>query len=140
MQQVEVEHHYRASPQSLWDVYTDHAGWSEWAATPGARLVKEGATERNGTGAVRGFVGGLREEVLEFDAPNRMSYRVIAGSFPIKNHHGEVFFNLEGEGTRLVWRCRFDSKIPGLGPLLQRFVAWTFRRSLAGLERHMGSR
>jgi len=139
MQHVEVEHHYRQSPQAIWDVYTDHAGWAEWAATPGACLVKEGATERNGTGAVRGFLGGLREEIFDFDAPKRMTYRVTAGSFPIRDHQGEVLLEPEGEGTRLIWRCRFESKIPGLGRPIQKFVTWTFRRSLAGLERHMAS-
>ena len=140
MQHVEVQHHYEASPQAVWDVYTDHAGWRDWASTPGACLLKEGETERNGTGAVRGFIGGLEEEILDFEAPRRMSYRVIAGSFPIREHFGEVLLEPEGAGTRLVWRCRFESKLPGLGGLLQRFVSWTFRKSLAGLERHMVER
>ncbi len=140
MQYIRVEHVYAAPPRELWDVYTDHAGWSAWAATPGARLVKEGTTERNGTGAVRGFIGGLREEILDFEPPKRMSYRVTAGSFPIKNHFGEVFLEPEGSDTRLIWCCQFDPKIPGSGTLLQRYVSWTFQRSLAGLERHLNAR
>jgi uncharacterized protein YndB with AHSA1/START domain len=140
VQHVEVEHQYQQSPQAVWDVYTDHAGWKEWAAAPGACLVKEGVSERNGTGAVRGFIGGLREEILDFEAPKRMTYRVTAGSFPIRNHHGEVELEPVGEGTRLIWRCRFESKIPGLGALLQRYVSWTFSRSLAGMARHMATR
>jgi len=139
VQHVEVEHRYPQSPQEAWDVYTDHAGWKQWASTPGSRLVKEGVSERNGAGAVRGFIGGLREEILDFEPPRRMTYRVIAGSFPIRNHHGEVELEPVGEGTRLIWRCRFESKIPGLGPLLERFVSWTFSRSLAGMERYMAA-
>ncbi len=136
MQQVEVTHRYNAKPQDVWDVYTDHARWSEWAGTPGSRLAREGSPERNGKGAVRAFAGGMREEVVDFDPPKRMTYTIIAGFFPVKNHLGEVVFEPDGDGTRVVWRCRFESKIPGLGGLLRRFVTSTFRRALAGLERH----
>lgn len=136
MQQVEVTHRYDAPPQAVWDVYTDHAGWREWAGTPGARLAKEGNSDRNGTGAVRAFVGGLREEILDFDPPKRMTYTVTAGLFPIKEHLGEVILEPDGDGTRIVWRCRFESKIPGLGGLLQKFVTSSFTKALAGLERH----
>ena len=136
MQHVEVVHRFNAPPQAVWDVYTDHARWSEWAGTPGSRLVKEGSRERNGTGAVRAFLGGLREEVLDFEPPKRMTYRVVGGLFPIRDHLGEVTLEPDGDGTRLVWRCRFESRIPGLGGILQRFVTATFRRALRGLERH----
>ena len=140
MQQVDVNHYYSTEQQSVWDVYSDHAGWREWAMTPGSHLVKEGTTERDGSGAVRGFLGGLREEILDFEPPKRMTYRVIGGLFPIKNHMGEVLLESEGDGTRLIWRCRFDPMIPGTGALLQRFISWTFRRSLAGLERYLNAR
>jgi uncharacterized protein YndB with AHSA1/START domain len=136
VQQVEVTHRYDAPPQAVWDVYTDHARWSEWAGTPGARLLREGSPDPNGTGAVRAFVGGLREEVLEFEPPKRMTYTVTAGLFPIEQHLGEVLLEPDGTGTRVVWRCRFESRIPGLGGLLRRFVTSSFTRALAGLERH----
>ncbi|MBW2418772.1 MAG: SRPBCC family protein [Deltaproteobacteria bacterium] len=136
MQQVEVTHRYDAPLEAVWAVYTDHARWSEWAGTPGARLAREGSPDKNGAGAVRAFVGGLREEILDFEPPKRMTYSVTAGLFPIKEHFGEVLFEPDGDGTRIVWRCRFESKIPGLGGLLQRFITWSFSKALAGLERH----
>ena len=133
---VEVRHRFDASPQAVWDVYTDHARWSEWAGVPGSRLIEPGQVDPNGVGAVRGFAGGLREEVLRFEPPKRMTYRVVAGLFPIKDHEGEVIFEPEGESTLVIWRCHFKSKIPGLGGLLERFITSTFRRGLEGLERH----
>jgi uncharacterized protein YndB with AHSA1/START domain len=135
MQRVEVEHRYAAPPQAVWDIYTDHARWREWAGTPGSRLAIAGQPNRNGTGAVRAFPGGIREEILTFEPPKRMTYTVIGGFFPIRDHLGEVFFEPDGEGTRIVWRCRFESRIPGLGGLIERFITATFRRALAGLER-----
>ena len=136
MQEVEVSHRYDAPPQAVWDVYTDHARWSEWAGTPGSRLTKQGSPDPNGTGAVRAFVGGLREEVLDFEPPKRMTYTVTAGLFPVKDHLGEVRFEPDGDGTRIVWRCRFESKIPGLGGLLRRVVVSSFTKALEGLEHH----
>ena len=136
VRRVEVQHRFNASPQAVWDVYSDHARWSEWAGTPGSRLVVRGHPDPNGVGAVRGFVGGMREEVLTFDPPKRMTYTVIAGLFPVKDHEGEVVFEADGDGTLVTWRCRFKSKIPGLGGLLERVVTGTFRRGLEGLERH----
>lgn len=132
--EVEVEHRYDASPEAVWAVYSDHARWSEWAGTPGSRLVVQGSPDPNGVGAVRGFAGGTREEILSFDPPKRMTYTVTAGIMPMKNHFGEVTLEPDGSGTRLRWRCRFDSKIPGLGGLLRRMITRVFSAALAGLE------
>ncbi len=136
MNHVEVEHRYGAPPEAVWAVYVDHARWSEWAGTPGSRLIVRGSPDPNGVGAVRGFFGGMREEIKSFDPPNRMTYSVIGGFFPVKNHLGEVTFEADGHGTVVRWRCWFDSKVPGLGGLMQRFIGTTFARALAGLERH----
>jgi hypothetical protein len=65
-----------------------------------------------------------------------MTYRVVKGGPPMKNHHGEVFFEPEGDGTRVRWRCRFDSKVPGLGGLMRFFVTRVFRTALDGLAVH----
>ena len=64
-----------------------------------------------------------------------MTYRLVSGGLPMKDHLGEVTFEPDGEGTRVVWRCRFDSRIPGLGGLLQRFVTRFFESALEGLAR-----
>ncbi|MCP4003846.1 MAG: SDR family NAD(P)-dependent oxidoreductase [bacterium] len=136
MRSVEVRRRFEAPPRAVWDVYTDHARWSEWAGTPGSRLVAKGQHDPNGVGAVRSFTGGVREQVLSFDPPRRMTYTVISGPFPIKDHEGEVVFEPDGDGTLVTWRCRFKSKIPGLGGLLERIVTSIFARGLEGLERH----
>jgi uncharacterized protein YndB with AHSA1/START domain len=139
MQKVEVVRSFPAPPQAVWDAYTDHARWSEWAGFPKSWLEVPGQPDRNGTGAVRGFgAGGVKvlEEVLDFEPPKRMTYRLIKGPMPIANHLGEVRFEPEQGGTRVVWGCQFDSKIPGLGGLLRLFITRTFRTALEGLARH----
>ncbi len=138
MQHVEVERHFDADPRSVWDVYTDHAGWSGWAGFSRSWLETEGAPERNGVGAVRGFGNGpltVFEEVLEFEPPKRMTYRVVRGGVPMKNHLGSVTLEPEGDGCRLVWECRFEPRIPGTGGLLRRGIERVFRSALEGLAR-----
>ena len=140
MQNVEVVRLFDTAPEDLWAVYTDHAGWSRWAGFQKSYLEKKGSPDPNGTGAVRvlGSSGvDAVEEVLDFEPPRRMTYRIVRGALPMKNHLGEVCLEPDGNGTRLVWRCRFESKIFGLGWLLQGIVTTFFRRALAGLDRHL---
>jgi uncharacterized protein YndB with AHSA1/START domain len=139
MQKIEVRHTFDAPPQAVWDAYTDHARWKEWAGFPKSWLEVEGSPDRNGTGCVRGLGQGpmtVFEEVRDFEPPKRMTYTVVRGAVPFKNHLGEVVFEPEGDGTLVIWRCRFDSKVPGLGWLFQRYVSGIFRKALHGLERH----
>ena len=139
MQNIEVERRFEAPPEQVWKVYTDHAGWSTWAGLGRARLETEGRPDRNGVGAVRCFKTGpvsVFEEVLTFEPPKRMTYRVVRGGIPImKDHLGEVLLEPDGAGTRLIWRCRFDSKIPGLGAPMRWLVTRLFRQALAGLAK-----
>ncbi len=139
MQHVEVSRRFAAPPQRVWEVYTDHAGWKEWAGFSRSWLETEGRPDRNGTGAVRAFGAGpvvAYEEVLDFEPPKRMTYRVVKGPLPMKNHLGEVIFEPDGDGTRVTWRCRFDSRVPGLGWPMRALVTRVFRNALEGLARH----
>jgi uncharacterized protein YndB with AHSA1/START domain len=139
MPAVEVERHFAAPVEEVWKVYTDHAGWSAWAGFSKSWLEVEGEPDRNGTGAVRAFGSGAvtaYEKVLEFEPPKRMTYTVVRGGLPMKNHQGEVVFTPEDGGTRITWRCRFDSKLPGLGGLMRFAVTRVFRTALDGLAAH----
>lgn len=138
MQEIQVEHRYAAPPRAVWDVYVDHARWNEWAGMSQSRVTRPGSPDPNGAGCVRELGAGpsrALEEVVEFEPPKRLTYRVVGGAMPIRDHLGEVLFEADGDGTRIVWRCRFASKLPGLGPLLRLAVTAFFRHALRGLER-----
>lgn len=140
MQHVEVVKIINAPVQKVWDRYTDHVSWTQWAGLGKVRLAKEGVPPPNGVGCVRVISSGgveVHEEVLSFDAPRRMTYRVIKGGIPIKDHLGEVEFEAQGDATHITWRCRFDSKIPGLGGVFRWLITRLFRNALKGLERTM---
>ena len=139
MQNVEVTRTFSATPEQVWNVYTDHACWNSWAGVTHSSLDVVGNPDKNGTGAVRclGTYGmNAHEEILDFAPPRRMTYRVVKGGLGIKNHLGEVLFDPAGNGTQITWRCRFDTKVPGFGRIMRAIVTRVFRDALDGLERH----
>lgn len=131
MTQVEVQREFAAPREEVFERYTDHLSF--WEFMGSVRLEKEGSPNKNGLGCIR-VIGSppmsAFEEVVAFDPPERMNYRVIKGGLGIKNHLGEVSFEETATGTRILWRCRFDAKIPGLGPLLRIMITRVFRGAL----------
>lgn len=139
MQHVEMKRTFSATPEQVWNVYTDHANWKAWSGVSHSSLEVVGKPDRNGTGAVRclgTYKMNALEEILEFDPPRRMTYRVVKGGLGMKNHLGEVFFDPAGDGTKITWRCRFDSKVPGFSRIMRGIVTRVFRDALDGLARH----
>lgn len=138
VQHVEVEQLIEAPVQQVWDRYTDHVGWAQWAKLGKVRLEREGVPAPNGVGCVREISNtGMKiyEEVLSFEPPRRMTYRLVRGAVPIKDHLGEVIFEPRERGTLVTWRCQFNSKIPGLGGLSRIFITRLFRNVLQSLSR-----
>jgi hypothetical protein len=66
-----------------------------------------------------------------------MTYQVVKGGAGIKNHLGEVLFEPSGSGTKVTWRCRFDTVVPGFGWIMRAFIARIFRTALDGLARNV---
>lgn len=139
MHHVEARRRIAAPRGAVWEVYTDHRSWTDWARLGTVRLEKEGVPAPNGVGCVRVITSGgisVHEEILSFEPPHRMTYRLERGGIPIKNHLGEVVFEDDGAGTLVTWRCRFDSRIPGLGFLWKAIITKVFRDTLAALEHY----
>ena len=138
---VEVRHVFHDPVQRVWDRYTDHAGWTTWAGLGKARLTREGVPAPNGVGCVRAFsragITAVHEEVTSFEPPKRMTYKIVRGGGPLKDHRGEVVFEPHSGGTLVTWRAEFGSRIPGLGGLLRLAIERMFRHALAGLDAHL---
>lgn len=137
MQRVSVERIVAAPPEKAFARFTDHAGWSRWAGVGKVLLAEEGAPEKNGVGCVRAFGSamGLQEEVVEFEPPSRMAYRIRRGGFPIKDHRGEVWFEPHAGGTRVVWSVEFGSKLPFTERAVAVLLRGFFARILARFDR-----
>ncbi len=85
MQHVAAERFYDAPRQRVWDVYTDHRSWTDWAGIGRVTLEPPGDPDENGVGCVRVIRSGgvaAHEEVVEFQPPERMTYRVVRGGLP----------------------------------------------------------
>lgn len=141
MQHVEVRKLIQAPLENVWDRYTDHVSWTRWAGLGNCRLEREGVPAPNGVGAVRAFsrfgITAVHEEVILFEPPRRMVYRIVRGGGPIGDHEGEVLFEPRDGGTLVTWRCRFNSKIPGLGSLIRAGITRVFGAALAGLAKDL---
>jgi hypothetical protein len=140
VQHVEVQQLIAAPVQLVWNQYTDHVSWTDWAGFGRVRREREGLPAPNGVGCVRAissFGVSVYEEVLSFDPPRRMTYRIVRGGLPIRDHLGEVLFEPRDGGTLVTWRCQFDSRIPGLGGVFRAVITRLFRNGLRGLAQHL---
>src|SRR5512143_2442416 len=114
MQHVEVVEQFPLPPEVVFDRYTDHVSWQRWAGLGRVTLARQGVPAPNGVGCVRviSTAGiGVHEEILSFERPRRMTYRLIKGPVPLRDHVGEVVFE-PAAGTRVTWRCQFNSAVP----------------------------
>jgi uncharacterized protein YndB with AHSA1/START domain len=86
---------------------------------------------RNGAGASRelkvGPLPGFVETNTEVIPNELIRYRITKGGV-LKNHEGVMRFSRQGTGSRLEYTIDFDSKVPGLGPVIKK-----------GLERNIGA-
>ena len=138
MKHVEVRQVIEAPVPTVWERYTDHVSWTEWAGLGTVRLERPGVPPPNGVGSVRAISNlgvTVFEEVMTFDAPQRMTYRVVKGGIPIKDHLGEVTFEPHARGTLVTWRCQFNSRVPGLAGAFRLLIGRIFRNALRGLAR-----
>lgn len=139
MNEVCVEAVIDAPRARVWERFTDHAGWTDWAGLGKVHLEAEGSDHRNGTGAIRVItsvgVMKVREQVTAWAPCVSMKYTVLSG-IPINNHAGEVqFTDLDRRTrTRVVWRCRYET-LWGMGALSRAIVKSAFSRVLARLNR-----
>ncbi len=127
-----------ATPESVWEVYADHRGWERWAGVKEVVLRREGEPAPNGVGAsrvIRARGMAVEEEIVAFDPPRRMSYRLIAGA-PIRDHLGEVLLEGTEGGTLVTWRVSFATRIPFAGRLLARALETNLRGILDRLAEY----
>ena len=135
VQHIEVYARSSAPPPAVWRWLADASSWSEWSMLSDTSLESPGSPTPDGVGAIRrlGRAGRFsREEVLEFEPPLHLGYRLLSG-VPVRDYVAGVYLSADGGGTLIVWRARFTAKVPGTGLLIR----WFFRRVLAGFARNL---
>jgi len=103
-----------APVETVFEVLTDHRGYSRITPLRSSTLEHEGSPDPNGTGAIRvlALAGPpIREEVTVFERPHRFAYRALSG-VPAKEHTGTVNLSSRGAETMLTWRVDSTPKLP----------------------------
>ena len=137
MQRISVSQVFAAPVERVYAHLAEHENLEE---VFGARItrVRDGHSDRNGTGSVRALklnpVLPAFEETVTQAVPNELiEYRITQGS-PLKDHVGVMRFAPEGTGSRLDYTIDFESKIPGAGGLIKAIIEKSVRRGLAGVD------
>jgi uncharacterized protein YndB with AHSA1/START domain len=106
-----------APPETVFDLFTDHRGYSKITSLRRSELEREGEPAPNGVGAIRVLTAvgpPLREEVIAYERPSRFSYTLLSG-LPVRDHVGTVELTPEGDGTRMVYVVRTTPTVPLVG-------------------------
>lgn len=135
---VRVTHVVPGTPTAAFTCFNDYSGWKHWAGFPPVTLDREGTDHPSGVGAIRRFaiIPAVREEIVEFIAPDTMSYTLLGGA-PIRNHLGTVTFTADGDQCAITWQAQYEPTIPGTGALIDAVVQWFFRRILHRLGNYL---
>ncbi len=117
-QKILVRRTIPAPIDRVFTVISDHAGYSAFQGIKEARLLREGKDDRNGLGAIRRIGLGsvwFEEEIVAFDPPIRMDYRILRSRPPIEHELGSLRLEEKEEGTEVIWTSTFRVRIPLVG-------------------------
>lgn len=122
MFKVRVERLLTKDIDTVFEILSDHEGYTSFPGVTKAVLLEQGRDEKNGAGALREIGLGnasFLERITEFERPTRMCYQ-IESSKPLAMQHdkGEIVLSQEEGGTKVVWISEGRIKVPILGPLL----------------------
>ncbi len=129
LRNLTVEVPIDVSTEHVWNALADHVSMGAWWPQKNVSLIKEGAPDRNGTGAVRRMCGlgaVLEEEVVSWNEGAGYDYRLRKGA-PIRDHFGSIRVLPRGNATLVQWRIEFRPLLPGTGAITQ----WILRRLIS---------
>jgi len=124
---ISVERHFDASAEQVFALLGDHEAFFPRPRFR-CRLLEEGASERNGDGALREVrTGALRfvERIDGYRSNQGFHYRICslhaAGlPVPIRHDGGSIEIHATPAGCRVLWQSRFRMALPLVGSLLAR--------------------
>ena len=126
MKTITVRRVIPAPAERVFDVLADHANYKSFPGVKDSRLLKEGAPDRNGVGAVRRIeTPGVwfEERITAYDRPRRFDYLITASKLPLEHQGGSLRFETIGGGTLVTWTSVMRVKVPVIGGLLTRLAA-----------------
>ncbi len=126
---IRVLVHIDAPIDRVFYAISDHETFICTADGTKTRLLREGATERNGLGCVREVTVGTRvryvEEITAWQRPSRFEYTIRETTLPLRHRGSGLSFTESRGGTDVEWTARFDVAVPVIGRVLR---GWLDRR------------
>jgi uncharacterized protein YndB with AHSA1/START domain len=147
MRTVSVETTFPAPIETVFDLITDHANYSQFRVIQHSELLRPGKLEPNGVGALRRVYSRplrFEEEITAFERPTRMDYLIRRVNAPLRHQGGSMLLERSSDGTRVTWTSTFEFTTPGIGGLLTSaivpVVSFGFRSILRDVERLLADR
>jgi hypothetical protein len=123
---VRVHIHIEAPIERVFEAISDHESFLRSDDGTTTRIVREGATERNGLGCVREVRAGRRarylEEITAWERPSGFAYTIRESSLPLRHLGSGLAFASSGGGTNVVWTAKFEITVPIVGRLLRTWL------------------
>ncbi|HEX7095306.1 MAG TPA: SRPBCC family protein [Acidimicrobiales bacterium] len=126
-----------APREVVWRVMTDHVRYARWGRAKTVTMERTGSPDPNGVGAIRVFHAGpsrVREEVVVYEPPVRMAYRLVSG-LPVRDYRSEMVLEVDRDVTVLSWSSSFEPRIPFTGGMFTRLMARAVDGFAAGIKR-----
>ncbi|MGK0475533.1 MAG: hypothetical protein ACJAYV_001195 [Oleispira sp.] len=123
MFKIKVERIVKSPIDNVFEAISDHESYALFKSVGAAKLLNEGDTERNGTGALRTVETGafkVWERITAFERPIHMQYK-IERSKPFKIDHYKGIIDLKdlGDGTtQVTWISEGKIAVPLIGRFL----------------------
>jgi hypothetical protein len=136
MAQIDLDKTLAAPIDDVFELLSDHAGYTRFRGFRTAELLHEGTEERNGVGALRLLVAGplrFEEEITAFERPTRMDYLIRKVNLPIEHEGGTIGLSPAGSGTRVLWRSTFHVNVAVAGGAMGGLLAAALRRGFIRL-------
>jgi uncharacterized protein YndB with AHSA1/START domain len=126
-----------APPETVFEVLTDHRGYTKITPLRKAELEREGEPVSNGVGAIRRLTAvgpPMREEVLAYEPSTRFSYKLLSG-LPVRDHVGTVELTPVAGGTKVVYAVRTTPTLPLVGDLFLVGMKFGIKQLLGGVAK-----
>jgi uncharacterized protein YndB with AHSA1/START domain len=129
----------RAPVETVFDVLTDHRGYTAFTPLRAVKLEQEGVPAPNGVGAIRALhaIGPpIREQVTEYERPTRFAYTMLSG-MPVRDYVGTVELSADGDATRMAYHVQMFPKLlpPFLHPPVTAVVRLVIGQMASGVAK-----
>lgn len=129
---VRVEKTLRTPIEVVFEYLSDHARYDRFRIMTRSALLREGESERNGVGALRGLSSGpvrFEEEITRFERPTRMDYVIREVNMPVRHEGGSITLTSDARGaTDVLWVSSWSTNVgPVSGPVGAFLAAWIKR-------------